>query len=336
MNKRVDYIDLIKGVTIWGVVWFHTYHPEWLTALLVNSIFFFLSGFFFKRSSFNSFLKKKVKTLLVPFAFFYLLSYVFQMMVYLWDFKTVSGYDWLVFKEIFTSSSRTDYLFVNVVLWFIICLFIIQFFYFFISYLDKRLIAIIALLCLGLQSTFLSISTPFMINAALFYMGFFALGNLIGRSWIEKLKDGHFRKTSLVISAFLSTLLFIPINSFTGWWYDTAYQLKLFMVFFILMSIASCFNEKRYLYIFQFYGNNSLIVMGLHNLIIIFLHRLDHSMGIYEGSPLRGFIQSIFIMAILYVVILFCNKYIPFLVGKKHAERALNRTEAAVKVAEQR
>ncbi len=39
MNKRVDYIDHIKGLTIWAVVWFHTVHPTWLTATLVNSEF---------------------------------------------------------------------------------------------------------------------------------------------------------------------------------------------------------------------------------------------------------------------------------------------------------
>lgn len=41
MNKRIDYIDVIKGVVIFCVVWVHTSYPKWLTALLVNSIFFF-------------------------------------------------------------------------------------------------------------------------------------------------------------------------------------------------------------------------------------------------------------------------------------------------------
>lgn len=74
MSKRIDYIDVIKGLTIFGVVWVHTICPQWLTALLVNFIFFFLSGFFFKRKPLKTFFREKVGTLLIPFSFFYLIS----------------------------------------------------------------------------------------------------------------------------------------------------------------------------------------------------------------------------------------------------------------------
>ena len=116
MNGRIDYIDIIKGITIWGVVWFHTYHPDWLTALLVNSIFFFLSGIFFKRENFWIFLRKKSSTLIVPFLFFYLVSYLFYVLVYFWDFQTLAGFDWMVYREIFMVSARTDYISINIVL----------------------------------------------------------------------------------------------------------------------------------------------------------------------------------------------------------------------------
>ena len=43
MPKRVDYIDVIKGIAIFGVVWRHTACPNWLT---LNFIFFH-SGWFF-------------------------------------------------------------------------------------------------------------------------------------------------------------------------------------------------------------------------------------------------------------------------------------------------
>jgi len=53
-ENRVDSIDIIKGIIIIGVVFFHThfYHlhaaPWWITALMVNAPFFFMSGLFFK------------------------------------------------------------------------------------------------------------------------------------------------------------------------------------------------------------------------------------------------------------------------------------------------
>lgn len=320
MNNRIDYIDLIKGLTIWGVVWFHSVHPAWLSAWLVNSIFFFLSGFFFKRKSFKTFLYEKVKSILVPFLFFYILSYPYRIFEYYWDYRTLESFDWGYILDVFKFVPKTDYLFVNVPLWFLLCLFFVQILYYFVSYLDKRIIAVIALLCLGLKEVFMSIPSFFMINAAFYSLGFFALGNLLGKPWIEKLRNVRFRKFSLIISLLLFAMLFIPINSLTGWWYETAYQVKLFMVFFILMSVASLFNEKRYLSLLRFYGENSLTILGLHIIPLTVLIRITNAV-FGETTIFAGFVQSVIVMAVMYVVILFCNRYIPFLVGKKHAER---------------
>lgn len=136
MNGRIDYIDVIKGVTIWAVVWFHTSHPSWLTALLVNSIFFFLSGFFFKRKSLKTFISEKVRYILVPFSFFYLVSYPFRILMHYWDNRTLRTFDWGCLFDVFECSAKTDYLFVNVPLWFLLCFFVISILYYFISYLN--------------------------------------------------------------------------------------------------------------------------------------------------------------------------------------------------------
>lgn len=314
MNKRVDYIDIIKGSVIFLVVWVHTSHPNWVRPLLVNSIFFFLSGIFFKRMPFKSFLLAKVKGIIVPFLFFYVVSYIYRIIEYYWDFRELASFDWLCFFDIFKFVSHLDYLFVNVPLWFLICLFSTQIIYYFISYLDKRLIAVVALLCFAFRDFSSSIPSFFMINGACYYLCFFALGNLVGKPWIEKLKDMHFRKMSLVISMVLFAALFIPIDGLSGWWYDTAYHVKLLMVFFVLMSVASWFNGK--LKLVRYFGENSLIILGLHVIPLIFLIRVTNAIWGY-CTPFMGFIQSVIVMAIMYVVILFCNRYIPFLVGKK-------------------
>lgn len=316
MNKRVDYIDIIKGVVIFLVVWVHTSHPNWVSPLLVNSIFFFLSGIFFKRKPFNVFIREKVRSIIVPFVFFYLLSYLYRIIEHFWDNRTLVSFEWGCIFDVFKFVSHLDYLFVNVPLWFLICLFSTQIIYYFISYLDKRLIAVVALLCFAFRDFSSSIPSFFMINGACYYLCFFALGNLVGKPWIEKLKDMHFRKVSLVISMVLFAALFIPIDGLSGWWYETAYHVKLFMVFFILMSVASWFNEKRYLSLLRFYGENSLTILGLHIIPLTVLIRITNAI-FGETSIFAGFVQSVIVMAIMYVVILFCNRYIPFLVGKK-------------------
>ena len=316
MHKRIDYIDVIKGLTIFGVVWVHTVYPQWLTPLLVNSIFFFLSGFFFKRKLLKTFFREKVRSLLIPFSVFYLISYPFRVLLHYWDNRKLTTFDWGCIFDVFECSAKTDYLYVNVPLWFLLCIFVMQILYYFISYLNKWWIAIVALLCLGLKSLFYSIPAPFMINAAFYYLGFFALGNLVGKPWIEKLKDIRFRKVSLGVSLLLFAALFIPIDALNGWWHDMAYHVKLFMVFFVLMSVASWFNEKRWLSLVRFYGENSLIILGVHVIPLIIIKRITIALFGY-CTPMMGLVQSIVVMAVMYGVILFCNKYIPFLVGKK-------------------
>lgn len=69
-KTRIDYIDAIKGIVIFGVVWVHTSHPDWLTPILVNSIFFFLSGIFFKRKPINTFILDKTKKSVDTIRFF--------------------------------------------------------------------------------------------------------------------------------------------------------------------------------------------------------------------------------------------------------------------------
>ena len=317
MKARVDYIDLIKGFTILGVVWVHTYCYSWLTPILVNSIFFFLSGFFFRRKSFLEFLKTKVHTMLIPFVFFYMLLYPFRMIVHYWDYRTLTTFDWGCIGDVFDISSKTDYLFVNVPLWFIVCLFVIQLMYYFVSYLDKRLVIVIAILCLVFEDFFFSFPAPFMINAAFYYMGFFAIGNLIGKPWMEKLKDVRFRRVSLFLSVVLMVVLIgVKIDSTSAFIQQQILHLKLFMLFFVLMSIASWFNGNKYLALIRFFGENSLTILGLHVLPLIIIKRISFKL-FGDGTPMIGFVHSIICMAIMSVLILFCNKYIPSLVGKK-------------------
>lgn len=313
MSKRVDYIDVIKGIAIFGVVWRHTACPSWLT---LNFIFFILGGFFFKRKPLKTFLYEKVRYILMPFVFFYLTSYIYDILLFFWRNGSLSNYYWDCILDVFELSKSTDYLLLNIPLWFLLCFFTIQILFYFISYLDKRIIFVVAILCICFRRFFFSVPAPFMINAAFHFLGFFALGNLVGKPWIDKLRNNRFRKVSLIISLFLFGGLFIPVDGLDGVVLSITKQVKLLMTFFIIMSVASWFNEKRYLSLVRFYGENSLTILGLHALPLELLKRKTL---FYFGkcTPFMGFIQSVIVMAVMYVVILLCNKYIPFFVGKK-------------------
>lgn len=79
-KKRIEFLDLAKGICILLVVWLHvdvdTPRDIYLSAIRMP-LFFFLSGMFFKEyDGFLTFLKKKTNKLLIPFVFFYLTTSV--------------------------------------------------------------------------------------------------------------------------------------------------------------------------------------------------------------------------------------------------------------------
>ena len=81
-NKRIQYLDLAKGLCIILVVLYHIFihlheRPQAIRTLPVfmMPLFFFLSGLFFKEyESFWGFFLRKVNKILIPFAFFYLFT----------------------------------------------------------------------------------------------------------------------------------------------------------------------------------------------------------------------------------------------------------------------
>ena len=136
-GDRIDYIDLLKGVTIILVVWSHTNHPLWLDRDIVNITFFFLAGIFFKRKTFKKFINSKCRTLILPFLVFYVIAYPFRIGVHYWDNGEIYNYEFERIFDLFSVAARGDYLLINVPLWFLLALFFIELYYYFLSRLSK-------------------------------------------------------------------------------------------------------------------------------------------------------------------------------------------------------
>ena len=77
-KKRIEFIDLAKGVCILQVILIHcgySFEPAGLRALRVP-LYFVLSGMFFKDyGGFISTVWKKTNKLIIPFLFFFLLAH---------------------------------------------------------------------------------------------------------------------------------------------------------------------------------------------------------------------------------------------------------------------
>lgn len=319
-KRRIDYIDLLKGVSMFGVVWVHSIgHPEWLTATLVNSIFFFLSGVFFKTDPFLEFVKKKVRILLIPFIVFYLLSYPYRIIVHYWDFRTLVGFDWGCIFDLFDVAGRSDYLFVNVPLWFLLCLFIVQVIYYFVSRLNKYFITILIVLAMVFTDFIQNIPTPFMINNAFYWIGFFAAGHISGRFLLGKMKNSKNRIVllSLSFSVIVGLTIWNHLVSDTSF-IDFLYRMKMFAVFGLLFSIGSFFDGWSIWKPIRFLGLNSLAMLCMHVPVLVIFGRIASKLSGHQPTSFIGFICSLLTCVICYFAIVYCNKHYPIIVGKNN------------------
>lgn len=78
-NKRIEFIDLAKGICILMVVIRHCELPLNIPGFqnLRMPLYFVLSGIFFKTyGGFSDFIRRKTNKILVSFLFFYILAYI--------------------------------------------------------------------------------------------------------------------------------------------------------------------------------------------------------------------------------------------------------------------
>ena len=317
-SKRIDYIDLVKGIAIIGVVWSHTVHPQWYNVTYINALFFFLSGFFFKEEPFPKFLNKKFRTIIIPFLFFYLLSYPFRIIVNLWDFRTLSNFDWGCIFDVFDIASRSDYLFVNVPLWFIFCLFMMQLIYWCMNKITPEryrtvIYLIITAIIIIWNNEIKNYPTIFMINNAVQWLPYFIIGNLFG------LKLSHFlsnyKSNYIIVLATLIAFIglqAIPCNI------PAYFFLKAILFFLCIMSFFAYFNENKskICSIIRTLGVSTLFILCVHILIQIPFQRvLMKVLG--QREVFTGYIDVTLTLLVIYLLIPVVNKYIPWAVGKR-------------------
>lgn len=304
----------MKGLTILWIIWIHSDHPDF--GNYRNPIFFFASGIFFKLSDAKTFFSKRVLMIIIPFIFFYLASVPFRYIVDLWDFRSFQAFNWSRLMDIFMVVGRWDYLSLNVPLWFLVTLFMIQCYSYIVFRLPKWTILILAILSLIFFEELNDIPSPFMMNNALSWFCYFAFGYLIGKPIIGYLNSLPRKVFVFVISLLIviGCVLFEQLEVTD--WHNLVGKTKLVVFIVCFMTFFSFFNGWSKLEVLRFFGKNSLIVLGAHVWILIPIERVMFRLTQIH-HPWLGFIMAIMTAIILIPVINWMNRYIPFLIGKK-------------------
>ena len=319
LSKRIEYIDLMKGLCIFLVILLHCDFRFNKELDVINNclgtlrmpLYFFLSGFFFKTySNFLDFILRKVNNLVIPYVFF-LTMFIIPY--------------WILMQPI---SSLTELLLYYIepfypALWFLRCLFFLNIFYYVMyKYIDKK---------------YLILST-FIISIFSFYLA----------NYLKEFDDNTYVFWFLYISNIIPALFALPLVSIANYikqkndfFQRMSIKGKLFMTFFLIFLWGGCseenigfsmcnFGSNPYsLYIaslsgiltvyllssivnkipyFSYIGRYSLIVLGTHMIPILVINK-------YLGYT--SLIVALITLIVIPVFIYFYKKYFPYFTAQK-------------------
>lgn len=338
--NRINYIDAIKGFSILWVVLIHVDEgllPNFIHVPYRLPLFFFISGFFFRPKPIKEFLTKRVNSLLIPLIGFVLISYLCQVfnvtvierLFPSMDFSHMQNYNENLYsvRLLFSTDwygSQNPFTPLNGPLWFLWAIFIVQFVYYGFQKLSPELwvsllsvvIVKVAMEVIGLIG---SDSGDFMfLKYSLSFYHFYVFGHLFCHHIIRYIANAKIKWIALVISfiglflvqVFVSNpLKFIPVSISTGFF--------ILIVFIIFQEIYK-FGRLR---LFEYYGRNSLILLSVHILVFNFYGVLFPTIlgdtSSFLKTPYYAIILFIVVLANVYLLTMFFNKYLPWLVNKK-------------------
>lgn len=217
-NKRDKSLDIMKGIGILLVVFAHVFHKSGVIYQFHMPLFFILSGAAMTYSKSGYSLKKKVKSLLIPYFVFSLICFSYWSFVE-YRFRPVHDIaiwkDWTginikiqQFINIFSAINCKSAFVYNIVLWFLPCLFMAEFIYSMIK--DTKVEWIADIICVALCYIFVSKSDglPWCFGEAIAAVPLLSLGNKLYLPLMRSLKKDIVKATVTCGISLLSFVVF--------------------------------------------------------------------------------------------------------------------------------
>jgi polysaccharide biosynthesis protein PslL len=360
MSKRIEYLDIAKGIGILLVVLGHNDFE--VISLFVQRLiysfhmpmFFFLSGYFINASiPFWDFFKKRFHALLKPFLFTLFLIYFASVSFEKMGFNTAIT---RIVKSLYGSGHYLDW----VQLWFLPHLFAVSLYAFLfitlVSRLRNRWVKWGLLLAtLGIAMPFLHAfypfplsilgkdyelwGLPFSLDLVLATGFFFILGHEVRQVTSEKTFDNW-----LLLAATGGVLLLLNIL----FPYEIDFNIRLYesflvntteailgILFILALSRQIDLHTTRLASFFKYLGNISLIILLFHVPIQAFwAQKVVNVTGNFPFGILIGFIMGVLGPILIYEIFIRFNPVAAWWFGRK--AEALVKKEAEVEVKEER
>lgn len=299
VSKRIAALDGAKGLGILLILWAHVCYADVVQTVAYSfhiPLFFLLSGMVYdptKYASFPAFLKRRWKTLLLPYLLFGILSVfvggTLQRLIEDPASFRIGAAALQAVRDLceLVYARGSAYMQFNSPLWFVPCLFAVEIIYYFLAKQRKwiRCAAVLLLTALGwwLESDSCPIPTgilPWSLDSALFSLGFYAVGNMI-RTQRGKLTDilrqSKWRIPMLLLITLGCMLLVVPAAYANG---KVSIGSKLlgngFLFYFTgilgsiaVLSMGELLSRCPFL---TYCGRNSFSVMAIHVVVITLLY----------------------------------------------------------------
>lgn len=339
MNKRKNYIDIAKGISIIAIVLLHYEEgliPKslntWIGSFMIVT-FYFTSGWILALSSnkltVKELVKKRISSLVIPYLWFSLLLILFDILLVVLGFKESKLVLIDLYKTITLRGIGT--------LWFLPALFGGEIIFIFLR--DKNILKKIITICVTIG----------------YFLIYYTWSNSMGHlSEIYRIIDAPFRTIYNIMNAWIVIAAGYYICKRYGIAIQKASKSNFFLLmsaFFVLSFIATTLSAyvPKILYastiqpffvsiicpfsillfsmlterlivnkLFIFWGKNSLILMATHYSIfmVLFLMLNKYLTGSDEFIGINAIYYFIITMLLQYPVVFFINSKAKFLLGK--------------------
>lgn len=312
-TTRIQWIDTSRGIAIFLVVLGHVLRND-ISYIYIYSfhmpLFFFLSGLVLDRNkyTFKSFFRNRFNTLVLPYAFFYLLTYVYWLLIE----NHFRSFDMAWYKPLLGLVYGGQYRNLmdhNGILWFLPCLFVVEMLFFAISTLKKiklQVVVVVVMLFVGSQ---IKIVLPWCLNIAMCALLFFYLGNIFR----QRIMVNECQKNSIVRFLFLGGIYVCACYFFPN---RIAMAANLYgdiplFIFFAVVGIGMTISFSKAIDsigfkclrkdVFTILGRNTLVIFALHQPVLRILTFI--SKKLFANFPLES---NIFFATGMSIVVILC------------------------------
>ncbi len=330
MKNRVVWIDMARGMCMFCVLlahsntnhyYFHLFYSPWFLVL-----FFFISGYLYKPTTFKSDLNKLFRSLVAPY---FLLSFLLLFI----------GFDnWLALIKGnwgFLVNKLEDIVFGRN-LWFIPCIIMVQFYYIILYHIFMKTTYKKALVsCLLFASVYLFRNeryyvAPYCSDIAVYACAWFIWGDIV-KQWKQHesynvfIKQIMFTKSKLFIvlsvGCYLGLTLFM--NTHFEMEFHFAYNYFDNPLCFLLLSVAGggviCNAARCYSsWYIRKLGENSLLVFAFNGKAYALFNHLYEFCSINWNTYLYCMVLSFSEGLLLIFLAFLINKFAPFLIGRHY------------------